>query len=74
MVSTRRSSGALCGRYPAMDEGGLEVEGRLGAGSNSNGFFLMWEHLKEKLYAVPARTVENVARLQAAVQRSIRAY
>jgi hypothetical protein len=37
------------------------------AGSDSDEFFL-WGHLKEQVYAVPLRTIEDlVARLQAAV-------
>jgi hypothetical protein len=38
------------------------------AGSNSDGFFFLWGHLKEQVYTVPPRTIEDlVARLQAAV-------
>jgi hypothetical protein len=37
------------------------------AGSNSHGFFI-WGHLKEYVYAVPPRTVEDLpVRLQAGV-------
>ena len=37
----------------------------LGAGSNCDGLFFMWGHLKGHLYAVLARPVEDfVARLQ----------
>lgn len=37
----------------------------LGAGSNYDGLFFMWEHLKGHLYAVLGKPVEDfVARLQ----------
>jgi hypothetical protein len=40
------------------------------AGLNSDGFFFPVGHLKEHVYSVPTRTVEDlVARLQAAVTR-----
>jgi hypothetical protein len=40
------------------------------AGSNSDGFFFLWGHLKEQVYAVPPKTIEDlVARLEAALKK-----
>jgi hypothetical protein len=57
-----------------IQEGGLDVEmwrtdcmASSIIGSNSNGFFL-WGHLKERVYAVPSRTIkDHKARLKTAV-------
>jgi hypothetical protein len=63
VVSARGSSSALWGRCPAVVEGDLsrKVDWTVRddcmvssvAGSNSDGHFFLWGHLKEHVYAVP---------------------